>query len=973
MKNPISKFLLGCSLAFGALSAHAQGLEQIVVEQYYEASAADAAASEFGSADAVPELVAGSKTYRIYVDLAAGFKLETVFGNAAHPLNIGTTTFFYNQTDRGTVFGHTNVTGRLDENTCSIDSYLTFGMAGSTKRGVLKSADADATAVIFPNSEGSPVMENATPWMGTALTSADGMATGTLLTTQTIGLTSTTAFSDNATALFSTNNGAWFVLGGAQGEDPNGTNRILIAQVTTNGTLSFNLNMRVSPLAGGSFVDYVSSNPTGAEATIPSLTFPIALPPDCNGVPGGPAVPGTACDDGLATTGNDVYDANCVCAGQLIDCLGVPGGTAVIGSACDDGNANTGNDVYGANCVCAGQLIDCLGVPGGTAVIGSACNDGNANTGNDVYGANCVCAGQLIDCLGVPGGTAVIGSACNDGNANTGNDVYGANCVCAGQVIDCLGVPGGTAVIGSACDDGLATTGNDVYGANCVCAGTLANDCLGVPGGPAQPGTACDDGNANTGNDVYSANCVCAGQLIDCLGVPGGTAVIGSACDDGNANTGNDVYGANCVCAGQLIDCLGVPGGTAVIGSACNDGNANTGNDVYGANCVCAGQLIDCLGVPGGTAVIGSTCDDGNANTTNDVYGANCVCAGTGLPIDCLGVPGGTAVIGSACDDGNANTIGDVYGANCVCAGINPNCTEDLVLTITLDAFGSQTTWEVRDQTTNTVVANGGPYTDGTPGAVLENICVAAGCYQLTVTDADGISGGGYVLTDDLGRRIIDANGDFTGSSSVVVQGEGDFCVPITGTFVKPNWCDRTDLVSSSFIYCQGVAGATGYQFWFFNSHGTYSRRILKPTTACRLDFAQLPIPLNTALNVRVRALVGGNYAPFGKACRLEVVGGGAFRDLDASELDAPVLNMYPNPNREEVLYLSIEGLSDENLTANVEIFDAMGKRVSAEQVSVADGTMNHIVNLDADMHAGMYFVHVSVDGQVFTERLMRQ
>ncbi|MBS1940401.1 MAG: hypothetical protein JST38_05940, partial [Bacteroidetes bacterium] len=90
-----------------------------------------------------------------------------------------------------------------------------------------------------------------------------------------------------------------------------------------------------------------------------------------------------------------------VCA---LDCLGVPGGTATIGSACNDGNANTGNDVYGSNCVCAGQLIDCLGVPGGSATIGSACNDGNANTGNDVYGSNCVCAGQLIDCLGVPGG-----------------------------------------------------------------------------------------------------------------------------------------------------------------------------------------------------------------------------------------------------------------------------------------------------------------------------------------------------------------------------------------------------------------------------------------------------------------------------------------------------------------------------------------------------------------------------------------
>ncbi|MFZ1693112.1 MAG: hypothetical protein WAT74_07960, partial [Flavobacteriales bacterium] len=38
--------------------------------------------------------------------------------------------------------------------------------------------------------------------------------------------------------------------------------------------------------------------------------------PDCNGVYGGSALPGTACDDGNANTVLDVFDANCVCAGQ---------------------------------------------------------------------------------------------------------------------------------------------------------------------------------------------------------------------------------------------------------------------------------------------------------------------------------------------------------------------------------------------------------------------------------------------------------------------------------------------------------------------------------------------------------------------------------------------------------------------------------------------------------------------------------
>jgi hypothetical protein len=68
-----------------------------------------------------------------------------------------------------------------------------------------------------------------------------------------------------------------------------------------------------------------------------------------------------------------------------------------------------------------------------------------------------------------------------------------------------------------------------------------------------------------------------------------------------------------------------------------------------------------------------------------------------------------------------------------------------------------------------------------------------------------------------------------------------------------------------------------------------------------------------------------------------------------------------------------IEGLSENALTANVEIYDAMGKRVSAEQVNVGGGMMNHAMTLNSDMEAGLYFVHVNVDGQTFTERLMRQ
>lgn len=78
---------------------------------------------------------------------------------------------------------------------------------------------------------------------------------------------------------------------------------------------------------------------------------------DCLGVAGGSALPGTSCDDGMTSTGDDIYDADCVCAGEFIDCLGVPGGSALVGTPCDDANSNTANDLWQANCTCAGTVI----------------------------------------------------------------------------------------------------------------------------------------------------------------------------------------------------------------------------------------------------------------------------------------------------------------------------------------------------------------------------------------------------------------------------------------------------------------------------------------------------------------------------------------------------------------------------------------------------------------------------------------
>ncbi len=77
--------------------------------------------------------------------------------------------------------------------------------------------------------------------------------------------------------------------------------------------------------------------------------------------------PGGPCNDGDACTDNDLWDADCNCAGTVTD---ADGDGVCAADDCDDGDATL------------------------PATIGSTCDDGDATTENDVIGADgCTCAG----------------------------------------------------------------------------------------------------------------------------------------------------------------------------------------------------------------------------------------------------------------------------------------------------------------------------------------------------------------------------------------------------------------------------------------------------------------------------------------------------------------------------------------------------------------------------------------------------
>lgn len=244
------------------------GLENVVVEKYYVSDANDANADLVGGV-----LPVGSVTYRIYADMLQGFKFQAAYGVPDHELRIETTTLFWNNEDRGATsptFSKVNA----QKNTVMLDSWLSVGAACVGQFGIMKMYDDGFNNAV--NSYSPQVLQNNDPAAGIPLTTQDGFFAGAPEPVTSVGISTEIMVFDNQNdgtngPVFTTNNGSWASLNGSFGPDPL-DNKVLIAQITTDGALSFKLNIQIGTPIGG-VENYVADSPVGTEIQMASLTY----------------------------------------------------------------------------------------------------------------------------------------------------------------------------------------------------------------------------------------------------------------------------------------------------------------------------------------------------------------------------------------------------------------------------------------------------------------------------------------------------------------------------------------------------------------------------------------------------------------------------------------------------------------------------------------------------------------------------
>jgi len=245
------------------------GLKEVFVEKFYTLNKADLQKS---SVTGVTEK--GLICFRVYVLLDSGYTLQAVYGAPGHTLIIKSTEKIYNHPGIGATYPNRIPDKALKKNLSYLDSWISVGACSETFFAVpLRFQQKPLPVSInwdksyYSNLKGRDSEFSFFDAPGMYHIDSVPVPTMYQLDQSLNGLTSETN-----TFEFRVENGAWACMGKGAQAPSNLPNAILIAQITTSGKLSYQLNLQIGTPDGKS-IRYVATNPSSEEFTHKTLIY----------------------------------------------------------------------------------------------------------------------------------------------------------------------------------------------------------------------------------------------------------------------------------------------------------------------------------------------------------------------------------------------------------------------------------------------------------------------------------------------------------------------------------------------------------------------------------------------------------------------------------------------------------------------------------------------------------------------------
>ncbi|MFT4986046.1 MAG: hypothetical protein ACI81Y_001454 [Glaciecola sp.] len=909
----MKKLMLSLFVALMGSFCYAQnGLECVIVE-------------EVDAGTAGPGLI----SYRVFVDLEPGFELQQLYGNSDDPLNISTTTTWFNDAagaSNGELMNAAFFLPPFDFvfPTFPFDSYISLGGASQTEWGVLNSDAPGGRLALGP--------VNAVSLLGG------------------INVDENFGAAASTNSLVANEDGQYFTL--TSNGDIAPDNRIYVGQFTTDGEFSFAINIQTRVIGTNDF--FVIN---AAEA--PCLNYPMAPPPPgctdplaCNfdplaGEDDDSCFFATSCDDGDACT----TDSEDQC--DPLDCTN----TAI---DCDDGDACTA-DSCDSETGCVNTTIDC--------------DDGDACT-TDSCDSAIGCVNTAIDC---DDGDACTTDSCDSttGCVNTAVDCDD-NDACTTDSCDSTTGCVNTAID---CDDGDATT-ND----SCV-----NGTCINTPIGCVDD-TSCDDEDACT-TDICDAG-VCVYSPIDC---DDGDACTADACDpsDGCINTAidcNDDDACTIDSCDSETGCVNTP-------INCDDNDpATTDSCVEG----------DCENV-----II--TCDDNDACTTDTMNdGGECVFTdvdcddGDACTTDSCDSETGCVYTDVNCDDEDACTI-DSCDSETGCVNTPIDCDDNDPDTSDSCVDGECVNTTIGDcENVDPSMWGMGPWFPISQGIFVaesaNDAVLAKGTGDLSVEIFEGECGelsiGSYNTVDEgiierivVGDLVAGQTYSYTisGGTNIMskVKTYADSRLEDFDCNVEQALIDQIYALREETMYSNPAVQVTGFAFRFEDVNteevielidatvdGFYQQLVTIPQIQ---DGHTYSVTVKHRVIQIANATVSNLWSDYGSACTITVNDGDDFAnddDVDAANntINLPLeVTIYPNPNNGDQVYLDFVNFNEIDSDVIVSIIDMYGKQIHMEQFTSSANDSKRVITFDQDLSAGMYFINLTVNDRVLTQKLVVQ
>lgn len=163
---------------------------------------------------------------------------------------------------------------------------------------------------------------------------------------------------------------------------------------------------------------------------------------------------------------------------------------------------------------------------------------------------------------------------------------------------------------------------------------------------------------------------------------------------------------------------------------------------------------------------------------------------------------------------------------------------------ITTDCFGSQTTWNVTDVASGTIILSGGPYTDSNEPTVQDSAVAnvdGSGCYLFTIYDSQGngmdshFGTGSYTVYYD--NVLVGTGGDFTSSATLFLN-QSDCATEIAiQTIDIPWYCVLTGTISVSGTIINNSPSLTSFDVTYKIDDGAY---VDDYTVACNATLLEI-------------------------------------------------------------------------------------------------------------------------------------